>query len=74
MFGGDLSEKGFYFIKKWYQLLPETMTYIWKFLTDNPTFAIPLSGLAGGFNLMLTQYKDIEIYARTISSLDLEAF
>lgn len=73
MFGTDISQKAFQIIQKAHTALPETVEYLWKLSVSNP-LAIPLSALAGGFNLSLTQYKDIEIYARGIANLNLEAF
>lgn len=73
MFGGDLPSKFFHYFKKGYDILPETLGVVWKTAVSNP-LAAPLSALAGGFNLNLTQYKDIEIYTKAISSIDLKAF
>jgi len=73
MFGTDLSQSAFQIFKTGYQLLPETLSYLWRTSIQNP-LAIQLSALAGGFNLQLTSLKDIEIYARGISSMDLNAF
>ncbi|MBT4760218.1 MAG: alpha/beta hydrolase [Bdellovibrionaceae bacterium] len=73
MFGGDVPAKVFNFFNRGYDLLPETLTYLWKFSVQNP-LAIPLSALAGGFNLSLTSIKDIEIYIKGIANLDLQSF
>lgn len=73
MFGTDLSHTAFNLIQKAHKALPETVEYLWKLSISNP-LAIPISALAGGFNLNLTQYKDIEIYARGIANLNLDAF
>ncbi len=73
MFGTDATETAFRLIKSGYKTLPETITFLWKFGINNP-LAIQLSALAGGFNLKLTSLKDIEIYARGIASMDLNAF
>lgn len=73
MFGTDISHKAFQLMQKAHHALPETVEYLWKLSVSNP-LAIPLSALAGGFNLSLTQYKDIEIYARGIANLNLDAF
>ena len=59
--------------KKGYQFFPETLRTLWKFGVTNP-IAFPLSSLAGGFNLILTSMKDIEVYARGVASMDLEVF
>ncbi len=73
MFGNDLPNSVFHLIKTGYSTLPETISYLWRVSLNNP-LAIHLSALAGGFNLHLTSLKDIEIYARGISSMDLDAF
>ncbi|NJM10384.1 MAG: alpha/beta hydrolase, partial [Bdellovibrionaceae bacterium] len=63
----------FQLLKSGYKTLPETISFLWKSGIQNP-LAIHLSALAGGFNLKLTSWKDIEIYARGIASMDLNAF
>ena len=73
MFGNDLAEKFFQLFKSGYEKLPETLSYLFKASVQNP-LAIQLSAMAGGFNLKLTSLKDIEIYARGMSSMDLHAF
>lgn len=74
MFGSaDLTQSFFQLFKSGYSLLPETLGFLWKTGIQNP-LAIQLSALAGGFNLQLTSLKDIEIYARGIASMDLNAF
>jgi pimeloyl-ACP methyl ester carboxylesterase len=73
MFGNDWALKFFRNFKNSYSKMPETISLIWKSSLRNP-LAVPLSALAGGFNLQLTSFKDIEIYARGISSMDLNAF
>lgn len=74
MFGSpELTQSFFRFFKSGYAVLPETLGFLWKSGIQNP-LAIQLSALAGGFNLKLTSLKDIEIYARGIASMDLNAF
>lgn len=73
MFGSDLTESFFQMFKSGYQKLPETLSFLFKAGVQNP-FAIKLSAMAGGFNLKLTSLKDIEIYARGIAAMDLQAF
>ncbi len=74
MFGSkDLTSSFFKMIKTGYGLMPETVSHLWKASVQNP-LAVQLSALAGGFNLQLTSLKDIEIYARGIASMDLDAF
>lgn len=73
MFGTDMTQTAFQLIKSGYEVLPETISYLWRLGIQNP-LAIHLSALAGGFNLQLTSLKDIEIYARGIASMDLNSF
>ncbi len=71
MFNG-LAHKLFSSAEHLYQLLPRTSSYIWRKMTDeNPLLCI-IFGLAGGFNLNLTHFKDIEIYTKTLSTIELE--
>lgn len=72
MFGINM-EKVFSFIKIQREANPAVWKFLWKTLIDNPFSGI-ISGLAGGFNLNLTQHKDIEIYLRGVSRLELEPF
>lgn len=73
MFGSDVTQSAFQLFKSGYEVLPETLSYLWKLGLQNP-LAVHLSALAGGFNLQLTSLKDIEIYARGIAAMDLSAF
>jgi pimeloyl-ACP methyl ester carboxylesterase len=73
MFGSEMTSSAFKMFKSGYQLLPETFSHLWKQGVQNP-LAVHLSALAGGFNLQLTSLKDIEIYARGIAGMDLDAF
>ncbi len=73
MFGTDLSQSAFQWFKTGYQVLPETLSFLWKAGIQNP-LAVQLSALAGGFNLQLTSLKDVEIYARGMASMDINAF
>ncbi|RME15102.1 MAG: alpha/beta hydrolase [Bdellovibrio sp.] len=73
MFKTDLVSQFFEVFKSGYDLAPGVCTKLWKLATKNP-IAIRLSALAGGFNLNLTHLKDVEIYARGISSIDLTTF
>lgn len=74
MFGSaDLTQTAFQMIKSGYQMLPETISFLWKTAIQNP-LAIQFASLTGGFNLKLTSLKDVEIYARGIASMDLTAF
>ena len=73
MFGNDLASSFFRIFKDGYSKLPETLSFLWRAAINNP-LAVQLSALAGGFNLQLTNLKDIEIYTRGISGMDLNAF
>lgn len=73
MFGNDMAGSFFQVFKTGYNQLPETLKYLWKKGVNNP-LAIQLSALAGGFNLNLTSLKDVEIYARGLTTMDLNAF
>lgn len=73
MFGSDLTESFFRLFKSGFEKLPETLSFLFKSSVQNP-LAVKLSAMAGGFNLNLTSLKDIEIYARGIASIDLNAF
>lgn len=73
MFGLDIIEPFYHFVKQNYELNPELVDELWKVATDNP-ITMWASALAGGFNAKLTQFKDIEIYARGVSQVPLSAF
>jgi pimeloyl-ACP methyl ester carboxylesterase len=73
MFGLDVVEPFFYFVKSQFEKNPVLWNSLWKTLVDNPV-AMYLAALAGGFNLKLTSFKDIEIYAKGVAQLDLEVF
>ena len=73
MFVGDWAEIAFQLFKQGYGTIPETLRYTWKNLIYSRP-AMQLSALAGGFNLSLTSFKDIEVYARGVASMDLDVF
>ncbi len=73
MFGLDIIEPFFYFVKSQFDKNPLLWNSLWKTLVDNP-ISMQLAALAGGFNIKLTEFKDIEIYARGVSQLNLEVF
>lgn len=73
MFGLDIVEPFFYFLKSQYQTQPEFWKALWKVAIDNP-MSIYLAALAGGFNLRVTHFKDIEVYVRGVSRMNLEVF
>jgi pimeloyl-ACP methyl ester carboxylesterase len=73
MFGVDTVATVFRLFKKGYRSFPQTLGGFWRAGVTNP-LAIPLSALAGGFNLRLTSMKDIEVYARGVAAMDLDIF
>jgi pimeloyl-ACP methyl ester carboxylesterase len=73
MFGTDVVNKVFAYIKQVHSILPETFAYIWKKNATNP-LSMQLSALAGGFNLNLTSFQDIEIYSKGVASIDADTF
>lgn len=73
MFGLDVVEPFFYFVKSQFEENPLLWNSLWKAAVDNPA-SMWLSAVAGGFNFKLTQYKDIEIYAKGVSQVPLEVF
>ena len=73
MFGLDVIEPFFYFIKAQFDKNPVLWNSLWRTLVDNP-IAMQLAAMAGGFNIKLTEFKDIEIYAKGVSQLNLEVF
>jgi pimeloyl-ACP methyl ester carboxylesterase len=73
MFGLDIVEPFYHFVKRNYEANPVLVDELWKLSTDN-IFSMWASAFAGGFNVKLTQFKDIEIYARGVSQVPLGAF
>ena len=73
MFGLDVVEPFFHFVKAQFRKNPVLWNSLWRTLIDNP-LSMQLAALAGGFNIKLTEFKDIEIYAKGVSQLDLEIF
>lgn len=73
MFGLDVVEPFFYFVKTQYESQPDLWNTLWKMAVDNP-MAMYLAALAGGFNLRVTHFKDIEVYARGVARMNLEVF
>lgn len=59
--------------KKIYNSAPGLISTLWEKGVTNPLL-VPLSSLTGGFNLSKTALKDIEIYARGVSAIDLRVF
>lgn len=73
MFGNDLAGQSFQLLKSGFDIAPETFSYLWKKMINNP-ITVHASALLGGFNLSLTQLKDVEIYVRGVAAMDLSAF
>lgn len=73
MFGLDVVEPFFYFMKDQFKKSPDLWTTLWRMAVDNPLSMI-LAGASGGFNLKLTQFKDIEVYTRGVARMDLRIF
>lgn len=73
MFGLDVIAPFFYFIKNQYENQPDMWNTLWKLAVDNP-ITMYLTALAGGFNLKVTHFKDIEVYARGVARMNLEVF
>lgn len=73
MFGLDVVEPFFRFVKAQYDRNPDLLDGVWKKIIENP-LSILGAGAAGGFNLKLTQLKDIEIYARGVAQTPLKVF
>jgi len=73
MFGLDVVEPFYRFVKAQYLQAPQLWSEFWRVATDNP-LAVALTALAGGFNFKLTQFKDIEIYTRGVSQTPLNVF
>lgn len=59
--------------KKIYNQAPNVISTLWSKGVTNPLL-VPLSALTGGFNLSQTALKDIEIYARGVSAIDVRVF
>ncbi|MBX2988088.1 MAG: alpha/beta hydrolase [Bdellovibrionaceae bacterium] len=73
MFGLDVIEPFFYFIRSAYQQSPEMWGTIWRMAIENPV-SMRLAALAGGFNLRLTHFKDVEVYSRGVAHMELSIF
>ena len=73
MFGLDVIEPVFNFVKKQYLSQPLLWNSLWKSAVDNPLSAYG-AALLGGFNLRVTHFKDIEVYLRGVARLNLDVF
>lgn len=71
--GGELGSSLFKVFKDGFEQLPQTLTYLWKLTVTNPV-VMHVSALAGGFNLNLTSFKDVEIYTKGVATILLEDF
>ncbi len=73
LFGVEFVEPLFNFLREQHRKSPDLWNNLWRGMTDNP-IAFQIAALAGGFNLRLTQFKDIEMYCRGVSRLELIYF
>jgi pimeloyl-ACP methyl ester carboxylesterase len=73
MYGLEVVEPFYYFVRAEYNKNPDLWNNLWKLAVYNP-LAMRLAALGGGFNLKLTAFKDIEVYARGVGQLDLSVF
>lgn len=73
MFGLDVVEPFFHFFKKQFQDSPALYTQLWRWAVYNP-ISMRAVAMVGGFNLKLTHFKDIEVYAKGVAHLDLNVF
>lgn len=73
LFGFEFVEPLFQFLRDQHRKSPDLWNTLWRGMIDNPV-AFQLAALAGGFNLKLTQFKDIEMYGRGVSRLELPLF
>ncbi len=73
LFGFNAAEPLFRLFKEAHRKFPTILSTAWKTAVLSP-LAIPITSLAGGFNLSLTNLKDVEVYTRGVASMDLEVF
>ncbi|MBC7742777.1 MAG: alpha/beta hydrolase [Bdellovibrionaceae bacterium] len=73
LFGFEFVEPFFNFIREQHRKSPDLWNMLWRGMIDNP-LAFQIAALAGGFNMKLTQFKDIEMYGRGVSRLELVYF
>lgn len=73
MFGLDVVEPFYKYIRTQYEKSPELWSTLWRHAVDNPV-SMQLAALAGGFNISLTHFKDIEVYARGVARMELGVF
>ncbi len=73
MFGLDVVEPLFAFVKSQYNSQPLLWNTLWKTIVENP-FSAYAAGLLGGFNLRVVQFEDIEVYMRGVARMRLDVF
>ena len=73
LFGVEFVEPLYHFLRDQHKKSPDLWNALWKTMIDNPV-AFQVAALAGGFNIKLTQFKDIEMYGRGVSRLELPLF
>lgn len=73
LFGFEFVEPLFNFLREQHRKSPDLWNNLWRGMIDNP-LAFQIAALAGGFNIRLTQFKDIEMYGRGVSRLELVYF
>jgi len=73
LFGLEFVEPLFQFVKAQHAKAPDLWNSLWRAMVDNPV-AFQVAALSGGFNIKLTQFKDIEMYGRGVSRLELPLF
>lgn len=73
MFGLDVVEPFYRFVRTAYEQNPAMWTTLWRMAIENP-LSVWLAAAAGGFNLHVTHFKDIEVYARGVAHMDLGIF
>lgn len=73
LFGFEFVEPLYLFLKEQHRKSPDLWSALWKTMIDNPV-AFQMAALAGGFNIKLTQFKDIEMYGRGVARLELAHF
>ncbi len=72
-FGLQIVEPFFRSLKSSYDQNPALFQTVWRLITDNPV-AMRITALAGGFNIKLTHFKDIEIYMHGLAQMPLNVF
>lgn len=73
MFGLDVVEPFYKYLRSQFEKSPELWSTVWRHAVDNPV-SMQLAALAGGFNISLTHFKDIEVYARGVARMELSVF